>query len=56
MGLPSSVRDRLVTIGLLAPNRVATAKSLTDELDDFEAALMAKGNFDFHDELLRLPS
>jgi integrase/recombinase XerD len=47
-GLPPSALDRLVTIGLLAPDRVATAKPLADHLDDFAAALKAKGNSDFH--------
>src|SRR5438093_9340843 len=34
-GLAPAALARLVTIGLLAPDRVATAKPLTDHLNDF---------------------
>jgi site-specific recombinase XerC len=43
-GLPQSVREKLVAIGLLDAQRVAVSKCLTDHLDDFAAVLTAKGN------------
>lgn len=47
-GLPQRTRDKLVSIGLLHPERVAAGKQLADHLDDFAAALAAKGNTPFH--------
>ena len=46
--LPLKSRD----LGLLAPDRVSTAKMLTEHLDDFAAALKAKGNSPFHVEVV----
>ena len=43
-GLPRRVRDKLASIGLLDPQRVAVSKPLADHLQDFEAALRAKGD------------
>src|SRR5690349_7434709 len=48
--LPAQTRDRLVSIGLLDAQRVASSKLLSDHLDDFTAALTAKGNSPFHVE------
>src|SRR5579885_1957800 len=47
-GLPQRTRGKLVSIGLLHPERVAAGKQLADHLDDFAAALAAKGNTPFH--------
>ena len=47
-GLEARTRDSLVKIGLLAPDRVATAKMLAEHLADFAGALKAKGNSAFH--------
>ena len=47
-GLPASMRAKLAKIGLLDPRTVAAAKPLADHLDDFEKALMAKGNTEKH--------
>jgi hypothetical protein len=44
------MRDKLVAIGLLAADRVATEKTLAEHLIDFVAALNAKGNIVFHVE------
>jgi len=52
VGLPARTIDKLVRIGLLAPTRVATAKPLSEHLDDFAAALAAKGNSKRHFELV----
>ena len=49
-GLPQRTLDKLVAIGLLATDRVATAKSLADHLGDFAKVLTAKGNSPFHVE------
>lgn len=46
--LPQRTRRKLVQIGLLSRERVAVAKSLTEHLDDFAAALRGKGNSKFH--------
>jgi len=46
--LEARTRDKLVAIGLLAADRVATAKTLAEHLADFAAALTAKGNSAFH--------
>jgi integrase len=51
-GLPARTREKLVAIGLLARDRVATAKLLADHLADFAAALTAKGNSVFHVEVV----
>src|SRR5262249_20272613 len=51
-GLPIKTRERLVSIGLLAADRVAVAKPLADHLADFAAALTAKGNTVRHVELV----
>ena len=50
--LPRRTRDKLVSIGLLSPERVAVSKPLADHLTDFAAALRAKGNSDFHVEVV----
>ena len=41
--LPQRTRDKLVSIGLLDAERVAAKKPLSEHLDDFRAALTAKG-------------
>ncbi len=41
-GLPAQTRVKLVSIGLLDPERVATSKLLADHLTDFATALAAK--------------
>ena len=51
-GLPARTREKLVAIGLLARDRVATAKPLADHLADFAAALTAKGDSAFHVEVV----
>src|SRR6516165_6203975 len=38
-GLPAKTRDKLVSIGLLAPDRVATAKTLNNHLTDLSRVL-----------------
>ncbi len=43
-GLDDKARDRLTRIGLLETHRAAASKPLTKHLNDFEAALLAKGN------------
>jgi hypothetical protein len=48
--LTAALRDKLVSIGLLNPERVAVAKPLAEPLADFAAALSAKGNTVFHVE------
>jgi hypothetical protein len=50
--LPAKTREKLVAIGLLAPDRVAVSKALSPHLDDFAAALKAKGNSPFHVEVV----
>ena len=52
-GLPDRKIAKLVAIGLLAPSRVATSKTLADHLEDFAAALTAKGNTVRHVELVK---
>src|SRR6516225_297993 len=47
-GLPVRTRERLVAIGLLAPERVAVGKPLAEHLDDWTVALKAKGNSTFY--------
>jgi len=51
-GLAGRTREKLVEIGLLAPDRVAAAKLLTEHLDDFSESLKAKGNTVRHVELV----
>ena len=51
-GLPAKTRERLVVLGLLAPERVAIGKRLADHLDDFGKALTGKGNTPFHVEVI----
>src|SRR5437899_10696684 len=43
MGLPRKMRERLVAIGLLDPERVAVSKALADHLTDWTEALKARG-------------
>jgi len=50
--LPRQTREKLVAIGLLAPERVGTHKTLTEHLDDFGKALTAKGSSSFHVEVV----
>ncbi len=45
-------RERLVAIKLLAPERVAVSKTVAEHLADWTAALHAKGNSDFHVEVV----
>src|SRR5262245_42377381 len=47
-GLPQSVREKLVNIGLLDSERAAANKGLLEHLDDWAAALRAKGTSAFH--------
>jgi integrase len=51
-GLPARTITKLVEIGLLAPTRVATGKTLADHLAHFAASLAAKGNTPRHVELV----
>jgi integrase len=51
-GLETRIVQKLVAIGLLAPDRIATAKPLTKHLADFSAALEAKGNSPLHVEVI----
>ena len=47
--VPEKLRKRLAEIGLIDPRRAAASKPLSEHLDDFEAALLAKGNTElFH--------
>jgi integrase len=50
--VPDKLRDRLARIGLLDSRRVAAGKPLADHLDDWKAALEAKGNTPRHAELV----
>ena len=47
-GLPVRTREKLASIGLLDRERAGAAKMLTVHLDDFTAALRAKGTSEFH--------
>ncbi len=49
--VPDKLRKRLAEIGLIDPRRAAASKPLADHLDDFEAALLAKGNTEKHAKL-----
>jgi hypothetical protein len=51
-GQETRIIQKLVAIGLLAPDRVATANPLTEHLNDFAGALEAKGNTPFHVEVI----
>ncbi len=42
-GLPTAMQQKLADIGLIDSRCAAAARSLADHLDDFEAALLAKG-------------
>ena len=46
--LPERLRDKLAAIGVLDQKRVAAGKSLEDHIEDFKAALAAKGNTTKH--------
>ena len=50
--LPQRTRQKLVSIGLLDAERVAVSKPLEDHLQDFSAALRAKGCSSKHVELV----
>ena len=50
--LPSVIKERLVSIGLLDKKNVAFAKPLTQHLADFEQYLASKGNTNAHVKLL----
>ena len=47
-GLDSKVRARLEKLGLLERHRAAAGKKLTVHVEDFKAALLAKGNTPHH--------
>ena len=49
---PQRLRSRLVEIGLLDGRRVASSKALGIHLEDFKAALLAKGGLPRHAELV----
>jgi integrase len=51
-GLPGKTLEKLVAIGLLAPDRMAVSKAISEHLDDFAVALRAKGNSPFHVEVV----
>ena len=46
--LPPSIRDRLASFGLLNERLASASRPLTEHLDDFKAALLAKGGTDRH--------
>lgn len=50
--LSASMRKRLLRVGLLDSKKLAASKSLREHLDDFEAALRAKGNTEAHVKLV----
>lgn len=50
--LPQRTRDKLVEIGLLSRERGAIAKTLSEHLDDWHAALIGKGNTERHADLV----
>src|SRR5262249_17583624 len=50
--LPAKTRERLVTIGVLPPDRVASAKPLADHLTDWTESLQAKGCGERHVDLV----
>jgi site-specific recombinase XerC len=51
--LPPRTREKLVSMGLLNPERVAVSKPLADHLEDFGNALRAKGCTTRHVELVK---
>lgn len=51
-GVPAKTRDKLVAIGLLSADRVATAKPLVGHLDGWTEALKAQGCSQRHVELV----
>lgn len=42
--IPAKLRDRLVSIGIIAPARAAGGKPLVEHLEDFRQSLLANGN------------
>jgi len=50
--MPPKLRDRLAAIGLLSGESVAAGKFLAAHLDDFQAALAAKGDTEKHARLV----
>ena len=51
--VPEKLRKRLAEIGLIDPRRAAASKPLSEHLDDFEAALLARGNTEKHAKLTK---
>ena len=51
--LPKAILSRLVNIGLVKTDRVAVSKPLSEHLDDYIAALAAKGNSEKHTRLVK---
>jgi integrase len=51
-GLPMEFKKKLARHGLLEAERIAAVKPLAGHLDDWKAALLAKGNSDRHAELV----
>ncbi len=51
--IPDKLRKRLAYIGLIDSRRAAASKPLSDHLEDFEAALLAKGNTESHARLTK---
>ncbi len=51
-GLPEYIRKKLVSIGLVRPERVAVTKPLAEHLADFQKALQGKSCTDCHAELV----
>ena len=50
--LPNQIKTGLLKIGLLDSRRVASAKTLKQHVDDYRAALLAKGNTPGHADLV----
>jgi hypothetical protein len=50
--MPDKLRWRLTDIGLIDSRRAAASKPLSDHLEDFKAALLAKGNTEKHATLV----
>ena len=51
-GLPQATREKLVSIGILNSERAAVNKALSEHLNDWSAALTAKGSSPFHVEVV----
>ena len=51
--IPDRIRRKLAEIGLIDSRRAAASKPLKEHLDDYEAALLAKGNTDKHAKLTK---